>query len=309
MLSMLDFNIYDIQDDGSYTTPDHIVCIGDFAFTRCNKLVNITISRKVLWIGCFAFSGCNNLESLVILDGLGTISGYAFSKCSKLKTIILPISLISIGEFAFYDCESLENLTLSSGLTSIGQEAFNKCPNLKKITLPTSITSIGNRAFDPAIEFIIVDSDNKDEVERITQLLPKDCQNKVITRGFANTIMEIQKKHLAQFDYQTPQFNPFYQGFFNSTPDSRTASCWTKLPTDLLRYMNRFLHDKSDYYKEAEKLIENQPWPRTNKELKDYEVCLKKIIDEQVDKAIKFIKANLNDIEKKDSNINFSSLR
>ena len=68
----------------SFTIPDHVNTIGDFAFAWCENLTSITIPDSVTSIGERALVRCKNITSITI-----------------------PDSVTSIGEMAFYDCTSL----------------------------------------------------------------------------------------------------------------------------------------------------------------------------------------------------------
>ena len=71
---------------------------------------------------------------------------------------VIPNSVTSIGEFAFRDCRKLTNIVIPNSVMSIGDRAFLDCKNLTNI---------------------VIDSDDKDEIERITKLLPVELRDKV----------------------------------------------------------------------------------------------------------------------------------
>jgi len=173
---------------GSLTIPSTIegypvTSIGNYAFSSCRNLTNITITNSVTSIGDYAFECCGSLTSITVdannpnycsIDGnlyskdgktliqyaigksatsftipnsVTSIGERAFYGCSSLTSITIPNSVTSIGEYAFYGCSSLTSITIPNSVTSIGISAFSSCSNLTSITIPNSVTSIGDYAF------------------------------------------------------------------------------------------------------------------------------------------------------------------
>ena len=114
-----------IPNDGSVTS------IGDYAFSDCSGLTNITIPDSVTSIGDSAFHDCSNLTSITIPDSVTSIGEVAFYGCSGLTSIAIPDSVTSIGSFTFVDCFRLTSITISESLTSIGDFAFDYCLGLE----------------------------------------------------------------------------------------------------------------------------------------------------------------------------------
>lgn len=48
----------------TYTIPDNVVSIGDYAFYGCEKLENVTIGNRITSIGLEAFNACKKLSTL-----------------------------------------------------------------------------------------------------------------------------------------------------------------------------------------------------------------------------------------------------
>ena len=94
----------------SFTIPDGVTSIGDYAFSGCTSLTSIEIGDNVTSIGNSAFSGCTNLANIEIPDGITSIGDYTFYFCRSLKSITIPDSVASIGDKAFYNCTSLETV-------------------------------------------------------------------------------------------------------------------------------------------------------------------------------------------------------
>ena len=71
----------------SYTIPDSVTKIGDYAFCYCDNLANVTIPDSVTSIGYGAFLGCISLTSVTIPDSVTSIGVYAFSWCESLTSV------------------------------------------------------------------------------------------------------------------------------------------------------------------------------------------------------------------------------
>lgn len=135
---------------------DSITSIGEYAFTSCYSLTNITIPNSVINIGIQVFYRCYNLTNITI-----------------------PNSITSISDSMFYNCYSLTGITIPNSVTSIGVNVFEKCYSLTSITIPSSVTSIGNYAFYDCwgLAFIKFESTTPPVVEGSTAFydLPTDC--------------------------------------------------------------------------------------------------------------------------------------
>lgn len=89
------------RDDTSFTIPDGIIKIGEFAFDSCYNLTNIVIPDSVTSLGDYAFIDCRNIAYIDIPDGVTSIGFGAFMECQKLSSITIPDSVISIESEAF----------------------------------------------------------------------------------------------------------------------------------------------------------------------------------------------------------------
>jgi hypothetical protein len=132
---------------GSYTIPDSVTNIGEYAFVDCASLTSITIPASVTNIGEYAFSGCSGLTSITIPGSVSSIGDYAFEYCTGLTSITLDDGVTSIGDGAFFYCTSLAGITIPAGVTSLGEQVFSYCTNLAGVTIPGSVASIGYEAF------------------------------------------------------------------------------------------------------------------------------------------------------------------
>ncbi len=84
---------------GIYQMPDTVNTIFKYAFYKCKKLTDITISPNVDTIETYSFYECN-LNQVVIPEGLTTIETMAFEG-SLINKIHLPESITAIGKKAY----------------------------------------------------------------------------------------------------------------------------------------------------------------------------------------------------------------
>ena len=168
----------EIPNDGSVTS------IGNYAFSGCSGLTNITIPDSVTYIGEWAFYNCSGLTSItvpfvgsgdssnihfgyifgassylnnssyvpstlkeVVITGGASIGEDAFRGCSGLTSITIPDSVTSIGRGAFEDCSGLTSITIPDGVTNIGVSTFYGCSGLTSIIIPDNVTNIERYAF------------------------------------------------------------------------------------------------------------------------------------------------------------------
>mgnify|MGYP002463338890 FL=1 len=167
----------------SAVIPNGFTDIGNFLFSGCDQLRNITIPNSVTSIGNYAFYNCSRLTNIEIPDGVTSIGYDAFSGCSSLASINIPKSVTSIGSSAFHGCSGLANIDVDAsnlnyksvdgvlfsidgenlfiypakkndstyiipdGVKAIEYYAFCDSCNLTSVTIPKSVTSIGSYAF------------------------------------------------------------------------------------------------------------------------------------------------------------------
>ena len=85
----------------SYTIPNSVTSIGNYAFYHCDNLTSVTIPNSVTSIGDFAFQYCTSLVSVTIPNSVTSIGGYTFYSCDNLTSVTIPNSVTSIGDHAF----------------------------------------------------------------------------------------------------------------------------------------------------------------------------------------------------------------
>ena len=117
----------------TYTIPEGVTSIGEYAFSYCDALTSVVIPEGVTSIGDYAFAYCDALTSVVIPEGVTSIGEYAFSYCSSLKSVEIPEGFARIEDGTFCGCSSLTSVEIPSSVTEIGYQAFSGCSSLTSI--------------------------------------------------------------------------------------------------------------------------------------------------------------------------------
>ncbi|HTV41663.1 MAG TPA: leucine-rich repeat domain-containing protein [Candidatus Sulfotelmatobacter sp.] len=135
--------------NASYTIPNSVTDLQDYAFSDCINLVNITIPNSVTNMGYGAFLGCTSLASVVIPKGVTSIPEQTFSECISLADVIIPYSVTNIGELAFSQCISLTSVTIPASAATIGDFAFESLPALASVYFEgNALPNIGRVFYD-----------------------------------------------------------------------------------------------------------------------------------------------------------------
>ncbi len=98
------------KTDTSFTIPNSVTYIEEYAFYNCSSLTSVTIPNSVTEIGDYAFGECMGLTSVTIPNSVTYIRFGTFSRCTNLISIVIPNSVTSIGSSAFEGCSSLETV-------------------------------------------------------------------------------------------------------------------------------------------------------------------------------------------------------
>lgn len=130
----------------SYTVPDGVTEIDEYAFACCN-LLTITLPNDLKKIGVAAFIKSSRLKTITIPNGVSVISKDAFFDCTNLTSITISNSVTKIGSQAFANCKSLKSVNIPEGLTHIEGSLFLWCESLNSLILPSSVTDIDFNVF------------------------------------------------------------------------------------------------------------------------------------------------------------------
>lgn len=127
--------------------PNGVTNIGNYAFSGCANLFEISIPSGVTKIGEYAFSGCIGIADIALPANLISVGASAFRGCTGIKSMTIPNGITVIPDGLFYACVNLTEVALSDGVISIGNNAFYNCPNLTGFTMPSGINAVGGGAF------------------------------------------------------------------------------------------------------------------------------------------------------------------
>ena len=116
--------------------------IGNYAFSGCSSLIEITGLNYLKFVGDYAFSDCSNLER-IDFSSVIMISDRAFNKCISLQNFEIP-NCSKIGACAFYGCTSLTRISYPEGFSQIADGAFFHCDNILEIVFPSTLQFVGD---------------------------------------------------------------------------------------------------------------------------------------------------------------------
>ncbi len=193
---------------GSYTIPEEIETIGDYAFAGCKFLTEIVIPGTVSTVGAHAFDGCTkvvrvrftqgavgamkttigeyafanttSLKAVDFADGsaVSEIGAYAFSGATNLAELTIPTTMQVIGDYAFEKAESLSKVAFQNGeegSIEFGNYVFSECVSLTRVELPKSVTALNLGVFDGCVNIAEIKVDAANEFY-------KDIEGVVFTR-------------------------------------------------------------------------------------------------------------------------------
>lgn len=119
----------------SFTVPDGVTCIQDYAFSDCDYLKKIVVTDSVKTIGTGAFAYSDQLESITLSNSITEISARLVEDCVKLKFFVIPDQVTKIGENAFYGCNDLTSVKMPNNIEEIDALAFYNCNKLTRIDI------------------------------------------------------------------------------------------------------------------------------------------------------------------------------
>ena len=126
-----------------------VTSIATNAFQYCDNLLSVLIPDSVINIGNYSFTGCGSLKNITIGNGVTKIGMSAFSNCPSLTSIKIPNNVISIGPTMFSGCVRLENVIIGKGVKNIGYGAFYT-RSLETVTFLGDAPDVGEMPFDGA---------------------------------------------------------------------------------------------------------------------------------------------------------------
>jgi hypothetical protein len=165
---------YPAGKSGTYTVPNSVTNLGEWAFADCTNLTGVYFQGNAPTCDSSTFRGDSaTVYYLAGTTGWGpTFAGlpaflwdpvsqaaYTATNGAILITeytgpgglVTIPATLnglpvATIGDYVFAH-SSLTNVTIPNGVTSIGNEAFANCANLTSVTISHSVTNLGAGVF------------------------------------------------------------------------------------------------------------------------------------------------------------------
>lgn len=143
--------------------------IGDYAFSECAALEEISLPDGISDIGMRSFAGCKSLTAIALPDNLTYIGIWAFVGCSSLAELDIPDSVTEIAAWTFSGCDKIietengvqyvddwvvgcdGNITdflLRDDTRGISSATFINQTELVSVKIPDSVLYIGRQAFD-----------------------------------------------------------------------------------------------------------------------------------------------------------------
>lgn len=105
-------------DRESFTLPESVTRIGDYAFAYTVTLQSIQLGQKVTEMGRRAFYTSEALA--------GSIS--------------IPGTIRVVADSAFYQCDYLTEVTFEEGIEVIGKDAIGHCARIEKVSIPSTMS-------------------------------------------------------------------------------------------------------------------------------------------------------------------------
>ena len=122
------------QNVSSYSIPNGVLIIEDYAFENAKQLTEVVLSDSVEEIGHSAFIHCENLRNIQLGNSLKRIGGQAFGFCSSLTAITIPDSVEELSYSVFSYCANLESAVIGCGVIQLDKEIFKGCDALSEVT-------------------------------------------------------------------------------------------------------------------------------------------------------------------------------
>lgn len=155
-----DYAFYNSHGLGAVVLPDGLESMGESAFVA-SGITGVSIPDSVTHLGTEAFSS-SSAVSAHIGTGITEIPDSAFLFCTGLETVTGGGSVTSIGDWGFFECTELVTLPSFPNLRSIGASAFAHCMALESFEIGPEVETIGGSAFYQCngITRFAVDPDN-----------------------------------------------------------------------------------------------------------------------------------------------------
>lgn len=144
----------------SYTVPDSVKVISDYAFSDLKYLSELNVGTGVEYLDIYSFSENISLERINVDSEniiFSSADGVLFNKDktvlikyppkNKNTSYTIPSSVKYIEDMAFIGCDAIEKLVIPNGVESIGFYAFESCSALCDVSMSDTVKNIGYNAF------------------------------------------------------------------------------------------------------------------------------------------------------------------
>lgn len=169
----------------SYQIPSGVKKIANYAFAGA-ILDEIIMSDGITEIGEYAFSGCSDLKNVSFPDSLVSIGVAAFMHCSELESADFGNKLVSIGDLAFAYCSNLASVCLGDTIETIGMQSFESCHKIGKVVIPGSIKLIELGAFaNSGVTELVIGADP--EKENYSTVAVEPSETVIKSQAFGGT--------------------------------------------------------------------------------------------------------------------------
>ena len=133
--------------------PNNVTTIGDYAFSGCTGLTNITLPDSLTTIKQGAFGGCRSLPEIDLNNVTTFLGTYHFQGCISLKKVIGK--KVTSTANSFYNCTVLKTAILSN-VSTIGQNTFLNASALKSVDC-RNVDKIFPNAFSNCKQLSLID--------------------------------------------------------------------------------------------------------------------------------------------------------
>ena len=156
------------KDFTKVVLPDTLEKIGDYAFSACSKLREITIPASVEALGNGVFTQCDALEEFSIdptnpylketnhviytADGKTLVAAAGRTD----EHIAVPLTVEKIQSYAFYNCDTLKSITIPGSVRELGEGCFGGCAHLNQVELQDGLEVIGAYCFRDNFDLSVI---------------------------------------------------------------------------------------------------------------------------------------------------------
>jgi len=110
----------------SYSMPDSVKEIEEYAFWGASLLTQLTISSSVEVLPEYSFDNCNGLSVVTIPDSVHSINAYAFGDCDNLNKVYVPNTVGYIDKNAFTSSKNVSVETVATTESPVSENSVTE---------------------------------------------------------------------------------------------------------------------------------------------------------------------------------------